>query len=93
MPDHLHLLVQIRSVGLVDVVWDLKSRSTRLWWQHGGSGTLWQRSFRDRGIRDPGEYQRVVDYILDNPMKRGLVTHWQDYPWLGGRLFQDFLLD
>ena len=31
MPDHMHMLVEIRSVGLVDLIRRTKSFSTRLW--------------------------------------------------------------
>jgi len=51
MPDHLHLLLQVVDGSLVDVVRDFKSRSTRVWWRHNGTGPLWQRSFHDRSVR------------------------------------------
>lgn len=40
MLDHAHLLVQITSggAGLVDLIGDLKSCSTRAWWTHGQRG-------------------------------------------------------
>ena len=86
MPDHAHLLVQVADRGLVDVVRDLKSRSTRLWWTFGGSGPLWQRSFHDRRMRTPGDYERAAAYVLTNPVRAGLVEDWADYPHLGGAL-------
>src|SRR5215207_2288891 len=86
MPDHAHLLLRITRDGLVDVVGDLKSRTTRLWWRHGGSGVLWQRSFYDRGIRTASEFDETVRYILENPVRAGLVDDWRDYPFIGGAL-------
>ena len=86
MPDHAHLLIQITGISLVDVIRDIKSRSTRLWWAHGGVGTLWQRSFHDEGLRTPKAYEDAATYILDNPVLAGLVTDWADYPFIGGTL-------
>lgn len=53
MPDHAHVIVEVRTggVGLIGLMQDVKGRSTRLWWAHGGAGSLWQRSFHDRGLR------------------------------------------
>jgi putative transposase len=84
MPDHAHLVIQIGSVGLIDVVADLKSRTTRLWWQQGGAGALWQRSFHDHGIRGQRDFEATISYILMNPIRAGLVTEWTDYPYFTG---------
>ncbi|MGH2558616.1 MAG: transposase [Thermomicrobiales bacterium] len=40
MPDHCHLIIQIMTTGLVDVIADVKSRTTRVWWAHGNTGPL-----------------------------------------------------
>lgn len=84
MPDHGHLLIQVTTGNLVDVIRDIKSRSTRLWWRHGGRGALWQRSFHDRGLRTPHDYDLAFTYVLENPVRAGLVADWSEYPHLGG---------
>ncbi|MBI1760099.1 MAG: hypothetical protein HYR56_01560 [Acidobacteria bacterium] len=45
------------------------------------AGTFWARESYDHVIRDAGEYDRVVNYVLNNPVKAGLVTTWHDWPW------------
>lgn len=37
------------------------------------SGTFWQRESYDHVIRDRAEFHRVVNYVLQNPVKAGLV--------------------
>jgi REP element-mobilizing transposase RayT len=86
MPDHLHLLVEIGSVGLIDLVRRMKSSSTKLWWRQGGRDELWQESFYDHGIRDVQDFEAITKYILHNPVEAGLVTAWETYPLIGGRL-------
>jgi REP-associated tyrosine transposase len=86
MPDHLHLLVEVRSVGLVDLVRRTKSSSTKLWWGQGGRGALWQESFYDHGIRDIQDFEAIAGYILQNPVEAGLVAEWETYPLIGGHL-------
>ena len=35
----------------------------------------------DRWARTDGEAIRMRDYIRQNPVRAGLVSHWEDYPW------------
>ncbi len=84
MPDHVHLIVQLGEVGLVDLVRDLKSVTTRAWWKHGGNGRLWQESFYDRGVRESDDFDAIAAYILDNPVRSGLVGTWNEYPYIVG---------
>ena len=44
-------------------------------------GTFWQAESYDHVIRDESEWQRIVWYVLNNPVKAGLVTDWQEWPW------------
>lgn len=88
MPDHLHLLVEIRSVGLIDVMRRTKSSSTKLWWNQGGYGALWQESFYDHGIRDIPDFEAITRYILNNPIEAGFADAWEDYPLIGGYLIE-----
>lgn len=42
---------------------------------------FWQRESYDHYVRDMKEFGRIVDYILNNPVKAGIVAHWEDYPF------------
>jgi REP element-mobilizing transposase RayT len=44
-------------------------------------GTFWQSESYDHIVRDDGEFQRIVDYVLKNPVKAGLVKNWRDWKW------------
>lgn len=48
--------------------------------QLGGTGAFWQDESYDHVVRDEREFNRIVDYILNNPVKAGLVHNWQDWP-------------
>ena len=86
MPDHAHLLVQVDQTPLIEAIADLKSGTTRVWWSFGGSGKLWQRSFHDHGIRGPDDLEATVAYLFANPVNAGLVSTWEEYPFIGGTL-------
>ncbi len=47
----------------------------------GRSGTFWHNESYDHVVRDSGEHSRIVHYILNNPLKAGLVTQAEAWPW------------
>ena len=43
-------------------------------------GAFWEEESCDHWLR-PGEFDRIVAYILNNPVKAKAVKHWKDHPW------------
>ena len=50
-------------------------------------GTFWQHESFDHVVRDEEELKRIIEYVLNNPVKAGLVKDWRDWKWtyLAGR--------
>jgi len=46
-------------------------------------GDLWQRSYFEHVLRDDEDPFQVARYILDNPVRAGLVQSPENYPFLG----------
>lgn len=46
---------------------------------------LWQRYGHDHVLEDDEAARAVVRYIIDNPVKAGLVARVEDYPYIGSR--------
>lgn len=44
-------------------------------------GGLWLHESYDHYVRDERSFENVVAYILNNPVKSGLVEDWRDYPF------------
>ena len=44
-------------------------------------GHFWQHESYDHSIRDHQEWERVVAYVVNNPVKAGLVEQWRDWPF------------
>lgn len=44
-------------------------------------GAFWQEESYDHVVRNHAEFWRIVHYILNNPVKAGLVRDWQEYRW------------
>jgi REP element-mobilizing transposase RayT len=79
MPDHVHLLLTPNSsVDLSRILKGIKGVSARLLNQHRGTrGQVWQDESWDRIMRDQDELDEKMEYMLLNPVKKGLV----DDPW------------
>ncbi|MBX3071244.1 MAG: transposase [Thermomicrobiales bacterium] len=86
MPDHLHIVYQVEDGNAISVIGKMKSLTTRMWWEAGGTGRLWQPSFHDHGIRESEDIEGIFTYILNNPVRAGLAATWEDYPYMGGTL-------
>jgi hypothetical protein len=44
---------------------------------------LWQRSYFEHVLRDDEDSFQVARYILENPVRTGMVRNPEDYPFLG----------
>lgn len=66
MPNHIHLLLTLNDseTSVSSIVNQTKGKITR---QLGYS--VFQKSFHDHIIRTPAEFERVWDYIENNPRK------------------------
>ena len=42
---------------------------------------MWQRGFSEVRIYEPDAYARVQEYIVQNPVKRGIVQKPEDFPY------------
>jgi putative transposase len=84
MPDHQHLIVSGRNSGS-DTFKFIKAykQKTGYWLSNNQINAGWQKDFFDHIIRKEQSLVNVARYILDNPVRKGLVANWQDYPFKG----------
>ena len=88
MPDHVHLLVEALSDSS-----DARrfiARAKQLAGFHYAAAhrrKLWQRYSFEHVLRDDEDTRRVARYILENPVRGGLVRCPKDYPFVGSCLF------
>lgn len=84
MPDHLHLL----AIGLSE---DSDQRKATAYFRKHLSPLIapavWQRQAHDHVVREDeranGIFADSVDYILENPVRAGLVDGWKQYSYTG----------
>jgi len=83
MPDHWHGLVELGPKrGLSCLVGALKAHSSKVARAgRPGSGPIWARSFHDRALRHEDDLVVTARYLVMNPVRAGLVTRINDYPF------------
>ena len=89
MPEHVHLLMTPMRDGdgdvfyLVDILRGIKGASARQVNQLLGScGPVWQEESFDHVIRNQESMDDKIEYIRQNPVRRGLARVPEEYPWL-----------
>jgi REP element-mobilizing transposase RayT len=90
MPDHAHLILtpltneEKRIVNsLVEIMKAIKGASAHLINRRLGiRGTVWQEESFDHVLRSSEKLDHKVVYVLDNPVRQGLVSRWEDYQWI-----------
>jgi len=89
MPDHVHLLLTpLRDdegwpYALPAILKLLKGVSARsINKLEGSSGPVWQEESFDHVLRSQESFEEKLEYIRQNPVRRGLVQKTEDYRWL-----------
>jgi REP element-mobilizing transposase RayT len=84
MPDHVHLLVEGRTItsDARRFMNRAKQYSGQYHSQRFGRG-LWQRYGYERVLRTEEAMSDVARYILANPVRAGLVAKPEGYPFSG----------
>ncbi len=82
MPEHVHLLTEGTTDG-ADFRRFMKLAKQRT--AHALRSQLrwprvWQEGYYERVLRNDQQTEDVIRYLLDNPVRAGLVMQWQEYP-------------
>jgi len=89
MPEHVHLLLNPLCdergwpYGLPAILKLIKGSSAqRINKLLGSSGPIWQEESFDHVLRSQESLEEKLEYIRQNPVRRGLVKTPEEYPWL-----------
>jgi putative transposase len=82
MTTHYHAVVDGPVERLSPAVQWLQSHYAR---EHnarlGRKGALFRSRFSSWVIHDEAHFEQTIAYVLDNPVRAGLVERWEDWPW------------
>ena len=89
MPDHGHLLLSATSErsDLRRMVSSWK-QGTGFAWSRIHSQRLWQHGYWERVLRDGENTLSTARYVIENPVRAGLVREPSDYPLVGSTLYK-----
>jgi REP element-mobilizing transposase RayT len=82
MPNHIHLVIDVvGAMPLFDIMKLLKGATSRECNKLlGKTGKhFWQYESYDHVVRR-GSLERIIRYVIMNPVKAGLVTNWWEWP-------------
>jgi REP element-mobilizing transposase RayT len=97
MPDHVHIVLtplvdpaRQLVVSLAEIMKGIKGSSAHaLNHRMGQGGTVWQEESFDRVLRSSESLDAKIEYVLNNPVRKGLVSDWHHYPWLWHQPFMN----
>ncbi|MGC2324496.1 MAG: transposase, partial [Terriglobales bacterium] len=90
MPDHVHMafvpLINVEKQetrSLAEIMDALKGASAHMINRKlGRKGKVWQEESFDRVLRSSEDFDEKIAYILNNPVRQGIVSTPAEYPWL-----------
>ena len=93
MPDHVHMILtplvnavarEVYSLGeIMDAIKGASAHKINR--QLGHVGKVWQTESFERVLRSSESLGEKIQYILDNPVRKRLVSLWSDHRWLWHR--------
>ena len=96
MPDHTHIILTPLTdvarglvVTLAEIMKAIKGSSSHAINVRMARGTVWQEESFDHVLRSSESLDTKVQYILENPVRKGLVKDSREYPWIWCRAVQN----
>jgi putative transposase len=88
MPDHLHLLLEVDHKTTIEKAMQfIKGRySHRIKSECGYLGEVWQRGFAEKQVKTEADMEACRKYIAQNPVKAGLASEIDEFPFCFGYL-------
>jgi putative transposase len=86
MPDHVHFFCSPdnESEDLKRFMQAWKEwTAKRLTRECGIKEHIWQKEFFDHVLRNEESYKEKWQYVLNNPVRAGLVKEAEEWPWQG----------
>jgi putative transposase len=82
MPDHIHLFSAATDSPISYQNW-VKYWKSQFTKQHGVAEHRWQTDNWDTRMRTIEHYEEKWEYVLENPLRKKLVTRMEDWPFQG----------
>lgn len=84
MPNHIHIVFSLieNSRDVSQIMQSIKRYTARECNKVlKREGKFWQDESFDRLVRNETEFKKIVDYVINNPVKAGFVKTWEEWKW------------
>jgi putative transposase len=81
MPEHIHLLTNEPKTGTLAVFLQILKQRTSRELKSPDQKQFWQRRYYDFNVSSTEKFIEKLQYIHRNPVKRGIVSHPENYRW------------
>lgn len=83
MPEHVHLVITLIENGdLAGTIRKIKSYTGNKLSVLFNHSPFWQDGYYDHAIKCEDDFKKCIEYIINNPIKRGLVLKAEEYKWI-----------
>jgi putative transposase len=88
MPDHVHQVVKGTSPTSDGRRYiKLAKQYAGFYFSQTYGETPFQRYGHDRWLRKDGQIRRTIRYVIENPVRAGIVESIEDYPYTGSQVY------
>lgn len=88
MPDHIHMsLAGNDSKANIKKCLEMFKQKTGFWLSKNHPEIKWQKDYYDHILRSNEKLDVHIKYILNNPVRAGLVEYWKQYPLKGSTVY------
>jgi len=88
MSDHAHILLSGSSDDSnIKKCIDSFKKKTGFWLYKNKPEYKWQKDYFDHILRKEEDLETLIKYILNNPVRVGLVDNWKQYKYKGSTIY------
>jgi putative transposase len=90
MPDHVHLLMEGKNSSAdMKMFVALFKQRTAYWFKRIHGVQLWEANYYEHVLRNDEATRAVARYIIQNPVRKGLLEDCGTYPYSGSFELED----
>lgn len=84
MPDHVHIIISGKT-AIADPrkCIAMFKQKTGFWLSKNNKNVMWQKDYYDHILRNNEDLISHIKYILNNPVRAGIVSYWKHYKFFG----------
>ena len=88
MADHAHFVLSgNNSKADIKKCLDMFKQKTGFWLSNNNKKIKWQKDYYDHILRSEENLIVHLKYILNNPVRAGIVEYWKQYPYKGSTIY------